>query len=244
MSLSGESLSVIEGDARVSCRRLAKALGFSKLGNLHALVGRHLDELQDFGRVFLLTQKNSGPGRPAKSYYLNEHQAVAVCMWANTPKARQARMQIIEVFLAWRRGDLHGLAVMRQPDAPLSAERPRDAFEASADRAEATVRHLRSLSEADEYLRELTHLPIFPSSRRPPWWHHLDVREFLTVSHRQMSIIEAARQGKDLFDDRCPGKSAIHIYWQRLDGAKKVVADLRRNRATPLKFAKTPERAS
>lgn len=71
-----------------------------------------------------------------------------------------------------------------------------------------------------EFLRELTHLPIWPSARRPSWWHHLDVREFLTVAHRQMSCIEAERQGKQHFGERCPRKTAIHSYWQRLDVAK------------------------
>ena len=40
------------------------------------------------------------------------------------------------------------------------------------------------------------------------------------MAHRQMSCIEAARQGRAHFGDRCPGKSSIHSYWQRLDAAK------------------------
>ncbi|TNF21834.1 MAG: hypothetical protein EP318_06070 [Rhodobacteraceae bacterium] len=244
MSLSREDLSVIEGDARVSCRRLAKALGFARHDYLIRLMRSRIEELEDFGRIFRFEEEKSGPGRRKQGYLFNEHQAVALCMWADTAKARQARMQIIEVFLAWRRGDLHGLAAMRQQDVPVPEACPRDDFEASANRSETALRHLRSLSETDEYMRELTHLPIWPSNKRPNWWHHLDVREFLTVSHRQMSLLEAAKQGKECFGDRCPGRSAIHIYWQRLDGAKKVVAELRRSRATPLQIAQNPENAS
>jgi hypothetical protein len=76
------------------------------------------------------------------------------------------------------------------------------------------------VSGIDDFLRELTHLPIWPSARRPSWWHHLDVREFLTVTHRQMSLTEAERQGREHFGDRCPRRSSIHCYWQRLDVAK------------------------
>lgn len=214
MSLSRDDLSVIEGDARVSCRRLSETLGFNRVNDLHRLIRANEEELADFGEVFCFSAKNpsSKGGRPILTYYLNEHQAVAVCMWANTATARAARRQIIEVFVAWRRGELGA----REPER----EGPDAAFLRHGDRAEASLRHLRGVSGIDEYLRELTHLPIWPSGRRPPWWHHLDVREFLTVTHRQMSLDEAERQGRAHFGDRCPRRTAIHSYWQRLDVAK------------------------
>lgn len=212
MSLSRDDLSVIEGDARVSSRRLAEALGFARHDHFVRLLKERIEELEDFDRIFLIKEEKSGRGRPSQTYYLNEHQATALCMWAETATARTARRQIIEVFVAWRRGDLGARDAERDgPDA---------AFLRDGDRAEAALRHLRGVSGIDELLREITHLPIWPSKRRPSWWHHLDVREFLTVAHRQMSTIEAARQGKAHFGDRCPGKSSIHSYWQRLDVAK------------------------
>lgn len=210
MSLSRDDLSVIEGDARVSDRHLSEALGFGRVNDLHRLIRANEDELSDFGEVFCFTAKNPNGGRPQKVYMLNEHQAVAVCMWANTAKARDARLQIIEVFVAWRQGTL-GARGAASDHAP---------FVAGGDRAEAALRHMQGTRDMDAFLRELTHLPIWPSARRPSWWHHLDVREFLTVSHRQMSLPEAERQGQERFGDRCPRKSAIHIYWQRLDVAK------------------------
>lgn len=70
---------------------------------------------------------------------------------------------------------------------------------------------------SSEELAGIAHLPIWPSSRRPAWWHDLEVREFLTQSRRQMSCLRAAKIGAQKFGDRCPRKSAIHEYWQRLD---------------------------
>ena len=66
-------------------------------------------------------------------------------MWAQTTTARTARRQIIEVFVAWRRGDLGARDVERAgPDA---------AFLRDGDRAEAALRHLRGVSGIDEFLR-------------------------------------------------------------------------------------------
>jgi len=66
-------------------------------------------------------------------------------------------------------------------------------------------------------LAKISHEAIWSSGRRPAWWSDLDVRQFLTVAHRQMSTLQAERIGQKRFGARCPRKSAIHVYWQRLD---------------------------
>lgn len=211
MSLSRNDLSVIEGDARVSCRRLSEALGFAKIGNLHHLIKQHREELEDFGGLFLNVQKkSSGRGRPTLSYYLNEHQAVAICLWAQTAKAREARRQIIDVFVAWRHGEL-GTAT------PVQSTPTQDVFKFSAERSGHVVNHLDNIRAMDDLALNVARLPIWPSGRRPRWWHDLEVREFLTLCHRQMGCQEAEAIGKDRFGSRCPGKSTINMYWQRLD---------------------------
>lgn len=72
-----------------------------------------------------------------------------------------------------------------------------------------------------EFIADISHLPIWKNGRRPPWWSDIEVRSFLTDAHRQMSLLEAERRGGKLFGGRCPKKSAIHVYWQRLDVAIK-----------------------
>lgn len=66
-------------------------------------------------------------------------------------------------------------------------------------------------------LAALAHESIWVNGRRPAWWCDLEVRAFLTSAHRQMSILQAERVGQRRFGGRCPRKSAIHTYWQRLD---------------------------
>lgn len=74
------------------------------------------------------------------------------------------------------------------------------------------------MTEADaEFLMGLTNQPIWPNGRRPPWWHDMEVREFLTRSHRQMSLVRCQKMGAARFGGRCPKKAAIHLYWMRLD---------------------------
>lgn len=84
---------------------------------------------------------------------------------------------------------------------------------------------LRLPSPSLSHLAEITHEPIWANGRRPPWWQDLEVREFLTASHRQMSLLQAARVGANRFGSRCPRKSAIHTYWQRLDRLHALKSD-------------------
>lgn len=64
------------------------------------LIRPNLTELQRYGG---LIETNSNPGkkggRPAKVYYLNEGQALLVCMFSRTELAADARQQVIETQL-------------------------------------------------------------------------------------------------------------------------------------------------
>lgn len=96
------ALKVINGDARMPDTHIQQALGYGRINDLHRLIRRHEDELRDFGEVFRRAAENPAGkgGRPTLTYYLNEHQATAVCLWANTAKARAGRKLIVEVFTA------------------------------------------------------------------------------------------------------------------------------------------------
>lgn len=136
------ALTVIEGDARISCRRLQEVLGFNRVNDLHRLIRTHEDELRDFGEVFCFEAKNPSAkgGRPIKTFLLNEHQATAVCLWAETPKARAGRKLIIEVFTAWRKGQL--------PEVPAPKADP---FAAMAGRAQHVADHLMAIDSMDDF---------------------------------------------------------------------------------------------
>jgi hypothetical protein len=47
-------------------------------------------------------------GRSGTAFLLNEPQALLICMFARTERAAAVRDQMIEVFMAWRRGQLAG----------------------------------------------------------------------------------------------------------------------------------------
>lgn len=211
-NLTKDDLVVHESEPRVSDRRLADALGFNRVNDLHRLIKAHESELSDFGGVFCFEAKNpsSKGGRPTKSYMLNEHQAVALAMWANTEEARTARMQIINVFVAWRRGNDYVLA--------QEAQKP-DIFQVAADRSGQMLDHLRNVSNTDDLILQLTHLPIWSNGRRPNWWSNLEMRAFLTLSHRQITIRDAVSHCTKRFGAGCVSASSVNRYWMQLDTA-------------------------
>lgn len=207
MSLNVTHLSVIEGDARIADSHLQQVLEYGRINDLHRIIKTHEAELETYGGLFCRTGKIIGRGRPTQTYYLTEAQATLVCMFARTPKAALARKLIIDVFTAWRRGEALS-SIVAQPDP----------FAANAARVGHVANHLEHLNGIPDLVLQVTHLPIWKNGRRPAWWHEIDVRTFLTTAHRQMSLLEAERIGGQRFGPRCPRKSAIHIYWQRLDG--------------------------
>jgi len=199
------ALTVIEGDARISCRHLQEVLGFARIDHLHRLIKAHEDELNDFGGIFLFEGEKSGRGRRSLNYYLNEHQATAVCLWAETPKARAGRKLIIEVFTAWRKGQL--------PEMPAPAVDP---FDAMAGRSGHVRDHLTAIANMPTLAREATHLPIWSNGRRPDWWSHYELRTFLTESHRQMTLAQCCAEVERRFGRKFSA-STLQRYWALLD---------------------------
>lgn len=102
-------LTVIENHARISDIRVQEALQFGRIIDLHRVIEKNLPELETYGRGFCQSGKKPlaglKGGRPTKEYMLTEEQAVLVCMFARTPQAATARKMIVDVFMAWRRGE-------------------------------------------------------------------------------------------------------------------------------------------
>lgn len=204
------ALTVIEGDARISCRRLQEVLGFSRIDPLHRLIRANEDELRDYGEVFCIEAKNPSikGGRPVKTYLLSEHQATLVCMKAETAKARAGRKLIVEVFTAWRKGQLPEIA------APVV-----DPFAAMAGRARHVADHLVAIGGMDDLALRVTHLPVWSNGRRPPWWSNLELRRFLMAAHRQMTLQDCRDKAVQTFGVGVPSITAIQRFWSKLDAA-------------------------
>lgn len=62
--------------------------------------------MQGFGILREMNANSGKRGRPALVYYLNEEQALLLCMFSRTEIAKAVRAEVIRVFQAYRRGEL------------------------------------------------------------------------------------------------------------------------------------------
>lgn len=108
----------IEEEPRCLDTDLAERLGMARARDIRKdIIVPNRTELEGFGVLRATPAKSTDPlgrGRPGTAYYLNEEQALLVCMLSKTTKAKQVRAEVIRVFSAWRRGDL----VPAQPQQP------------------------------------------------------------------------------------------------------------------------------
>ncbi|MBA9068020.1 hypothetical protein FHR71_001755 [Methylobacterium sp. RAS18] len=85
------ALLTFAGEPRVSEADLASALGYPNARKVRELVKRNLTELLTYGDL-----------PPVREMYLNEAQALLICMFSRTPSAAKVRKTLIETFTAWR----------------------------------------------------------------------------------------------------------------------------------------------
>lgn len=86
---------------------LTERLGFDRPHEARRLIERNRDELEMHGGIFVTVTKNTGKrGRPGKAYYLNEGQALVICALSRTANAALIRKALIDVFTAYRRGEV------------------------------------------------------------------------------------------------------------------------------------------
>jgi len=125
-ALTQDHLEVVEGEPRVRDLDLAERLGFHTPGNLRRLIKRNSDEFVRYGFLASVAKiPDRRGGRPGTEYWLNEPQALLVCMFARTRNSADVREQLIRVFMAWRRGELGSaaeVAELRERQAALEAE--------------------------------------------------------------------------------------------------------------------------
>lgn len=229
-ALAAADLMVRDGEPRVRDVRLGEVLGMAQPLNIRRVIDRNTDELRMHGPIHAAREKvqlGSGALREITTYHLNEAQAVLVCMFSRTEKAAEVRRQIIQVFIAWRRG-------------ALAPERARTVPEIDADRWAALEKRLARMerliqfqgkAETPQFARAIAYAPPILTrlhddgrrrwQRRPDFWGDLEVRQMVIETHRQMTLSAARvlienRVGRF----RCPSKSALQRAWQRLDAVR------------------------
>lgn len=96
-----------DGEPRVLDIKLATSLGMAQPRNIRSKISENFVELSMYGEVCTEAMQTSARGgRPGKAYYLNEPQALLICMWSNTAQAAAVRKMLIDVFMEYRRGRL------------------------------------------------------------------------------------------------------------------------------------------
>lgn len=109
--LSPADISIVANDPRILDLRLGDALAFSQPRDIRKLISRNQSELGTYGEICATVSQITpddetnpkGAGRPGQEFWLNEPQALLICMFARTANAAEVRRALISAFLAWRR---------------------------------------------------------------------------------------------------------------------------------------------
>ena len=115
------SLTPVNGELRIYDLHLAERLGFSQAFDIRKLIKRYEAKLLNFGILATVAKIHEGAGRPTNEYYLNQKQAIFVCMKSETDKAADVQVEIVHVFDAYLNGQL---SVQPTPDGPMTMQKP------------------------------------------------------------------------------------------------------------------------
>lgn len=99
----------VNHEPRILDVTIGEKLGMAQPLNIRQIIESNTDELSRYGEVFTNRVKTKKGGRPSTEYYLNEPQSMLVCIRSNAPHAPDVRQAIIEVFMAYRNGNLPAL---------------------------------------------------------------------------------------------------------------------------------------
>lgn len=135
--MSSLTLTPVNGEPRVRDLALAERLGFADHYMIRKIIKRNEDKLLKFGVVYTVETTPQGVqgGRPATEFYLNQRQAVFICMKSETDRAFDVQVEIVRVFDAYLNGEL-------KPTLPKSYA---DALRLYADQVERNEQQQREL---------------------------------------------------------------------------------------------------
>ncbi|WP_242390461.1 hypothetical protein [Pararhodospirillum photometricum] len=131
-ALSLSDLDTTADEPRVKDVRIGERLGMAQPLDIRRTIEKNSDELKRYGLVRAVCEPiRSGKGRiqEVTTYYLNEAQTLLLCMLSRTERAADVRQEVIEVFMAYRRGTL-ATSSPSKPSRPLSVREKRLQVEA------------------------------------------------------------------------------------------------------------------
>jgi hypothetical protein len=167
LELTVADLDAVDGEPRIFDLVLADRLGFTRPRTIRQLIERSMAELESFGLI--AARCSAYRNRQFTEYWLNEPQALLVCLFSRTEKAAEVRRTVIAVFSAWRRGQL---APTRQPTdlsrAQLKAINSRAYALASEEIRTAFQKHqTRLLREARDLLAAGRSITLLENKETP-----------------------------------------------------------------------------
>lgn len=110
----------IDNEPRVLDVQLGEALGFARPRKIREIIARNLDEIETYGSS--APRRGAYRGAEFVEYFLNEPQALLICMFSNTPRAAAVRKMLIDVFMEYRRGKLDKPIHVREHDRRTSTK--------------------------------------------------------------------------------------------------------------------------
>lgn len=97
------AIAEIDREPRVLDLEMANRLGFARPREIRTMIARNRAELEQYGEViFRAAEASRKGGRPTKECWLNEGQALLLCMFSQTNRAAAVRKELIDVFMDWR----------------------------------------------------------------------------------------------------------------------------------------------
>jgi hypothetical protein len=106
MSSNSLVLTAINGEPRVHDLHLAEHLGFDRPRDIRKIIKRNEDKLLKFGGC--ATVARVVEGNETTEFYLNQKQAIFICMKSETERAFDVQIEIVHVFDAYLNGELNG----------------------------------------------------------------------------------------------------------------------------------------
>jgi hypothetical protein len=94
----------IDAEARIFDRDLGQRLKYKQATAIRQLISANEEELLRYGP--LTTRHGKSRGQEFTAYYLNEPQALLICMKSDAPVAADIRQEVIEVYMAFRTAKL------------------------------------------------------------------------------------------------------------------------------------------
>lgn len=103
-NLSIKDLSLIDCEPRIKDIILGERLGLVQARNIKQVIEANSIELKQYGRLHAenASVKAGFFTKETMSYYLNEEQALLICMFSRTEKASVVRKELIDVYIAYR----------------------------------------------------------------------------------------------------------------------------------------------